>query len=136
MANDTNNDERLNEDICGQSQRLDRVFRTADLLLDLTERAAGELDRTLVTCKEKIKIEGGERTNEYQILSDDRGALDKAGLKQLTAILKDLRDVYFLQSDADTREQEARINKLLKEQTRDLPPAVEVRLGDAESFAG
>lgn len=72
-----------------------------------------------------------------QILEGEKGIIDRGGLKQLTGVLKDLKDVLMLRSDADSREQEMRIAKL----QRDLDQAqrqecIRVRLeGEVEGYA-
>ena len=45
------------------------------------------------------------------------GVTDTQGLKHLTSALKDLKEIKGFKSDADMREQEARIAKLVKEAT-------------------
>lgn len=77
-------------------------------------------------------------TMDYaQILEGEKGIIDRGGLKQLTGVLKDLKDVLMLRSDADSREQEMRIAKL----QRDLDQAqrqecIRVRLeGEVEGYA-
>ena len=40
------------------------------------------------------------------------GVVDRAGLRQLTAALKDLKEIQMLKSELDRQEQEARIAKL------------------------
>ena len=45
----------------------------------------------------------------------DSDSIDAKGIKNLTSALKDLREIKGIKSDADTREQEARIKKLERE---------------------
>lgn len=45
------------------------------------------------------------------------GVIDTQGLKHLTSALKDLKEIKGFKSEADMREQEARIAKLVKEAT-------------------
>lgn len=45
--------------------------------------------------------------------------MDKQALRQITGALKDLKDVQMIRSDADLREQEARIRNLQKQAERD-----------------
>ena len=82
-----------------------------------------ELDTVTESVREKAKKEdGGEVTTDYQrLLPQEKGIIDRGGLKQLTGVLKDLKEVLVLRSDGDTREQEARIAKL----QRDLSPETE-----------
>ena len=103
--------------------RMDRVAALADDLLGCLERAVEELDTVTESVREKAKKEdGGEVTTDYQrLLPQEQGIIDRGGLKQLTGVLKDLKEVLVLRSDGDTREQEARIAKL----QRDLSPETE-----------
>ncbi len=49
------------------------------------------------------------------ISSDDKIYLDTQGMRHLSGVLKDLKEIQMIRSDADLREQEARIAKLQKE---------------------
>ena len=103
--------------------RMDRVAALADALLGCLERAVEELDTVTESVREKAKKEdGGEVTTDFQrLLPQEKGIIDRGGLKQLTGVLKDLKEVLVLRSEGDTREQEARIAKL----QRDLSPETE-----------
>lgn len=100
--------------------RLSRVGDLADSLLTCLERAVGELDAVTQTVREKVKKEdGGDMTTDYtQVLSGQKGLIDRGGLKQLTSVLKDLKDVLSLKDPADALEQEARIAKLQRDMER------------------
>ena len=45
--------------------------------------------------------------------------VDRQSLRQITGALKDIKDIQMIRSEADLREQEARIAKLLKEADRE-----------------
>ena len=45
--------------------------------------------------------------------------VDRQSLRQITGALKDIKDIQMIRSEADLREQEARITKLLKEAERE-----------------
>ena len=45
--------------------------------------------------------------------------VDRQSLRQITGALKDIKDIQMIRSEADLREQEARISKLLKEAERE-----------------
>lgn len=68
------------------AERAIKIIDVADKLLDKIEATVGMMD-----------------------------ALDTQGIKQLTSALKDLRDIKGFKSDADMREQEARIAKLQRD---------------------
>ena len=61
--------------------------------------------------------------NKIEAAVDDynMGALlvDRQSLRQITGALKDIKDIQMIRSEADLREQEARIAKLLKEAERE-----------------
>lgn len=61
--------------------------------------------------------------NKIEAVVDDynMGALlvDRQSLRQITGALKDIKDIQMIRSEADLREQEARIAKLLKEAERE-----------------
>ena len=64
--------------------------------------------------------------------------VDTQGIKQLSSALKDLKDIKGIKSDADMREQEARIDKLRKdaesksEETKDITITIS---GDLDDFS-
>ena len=92
------------------SQRA-RVADLADKLLDKLEQAIDELD--LRTTAYKVKTVDGNREEvvEYQEATQG-GVVSRAGLRQLTAALKDLKEVKDIVSELDKKEQEARIAAL------------------------
>ena len=52
-------------------------------------------------------------TKVEQLIEDDEGLLaDTSSMRDISRILKDLKDIQMIKSDADLREQEARIEKL------------------------
>ena len=97
-----------------------RAEGVAEGLLTALERAVGELDAVTVTRKEKLKTDEGEIQTEYeQILSGEAGLIDRGGLKQLTGVLKDMREILGLQSELERQEQLARLKKLERELNRE-----------------
>ena len=89
------------------------------------ERAVRELDTVTQNVREKSKLEDGAElvTDFERLLPEEKGIIDRGGLKQLTGVLKDIKDVLTLRSDADTREQEARIAKLQRDLDRETEKA-------------
>ena len=92
---------------------------------DPLERAVRELDTVTQNVREKSKLEDGAElvTDFERLLPEEKGIIDRGGLKQLTGVLKDIKDVLTLRSDADTREQEARIAKLQRDLDRETEKA-------------
>ena len=92
----------------------------AEGLLTALERAVGELDAVTVTRKEKVKTDNGEINTEYeQLLPGEVGLIDRGGLKQLTGVLKDMREILGLQTELEQQEQRARLKKLERELTQE-----------------
>lgn len=119
--------------------RMERVDALADAMLGCLERAVKELDMVTQNVREKAKLEdGAEMVTDFErLLPEEKGIIDRGGLKQLTGVLKDIKDVLTLRSDADTREQEARIAKLQRDLERETERAsVTVQLeGESERYA-
>ena len=93
-----------------------RAEGVAEGLLAALERAVGELDAVTVTRKEKAKTDDGEIQTEYeQLLPGEAGLIDRGGLKQLTGVLKDMREILGLQTELERQEQLARLKKLERE---------------------
>ena len=74
----------------GQAKRASRLQTVADKLLDKIEAAVDNFEMTDLL-------------------------MDKQALKQITGALKDIKDIQMIRSDADLREQEARIRNLEKQ---------------------
>ncbi|MDD6966099.1 MAG: hypothetical protein PUK18_01135 [Firmicutes bacterium] len=116
---------------------LDRVQLAAQRLLDRLEQAVEELDKGTVLLREKRKTEDGEETWEL-IKAKRKGIVDRAGLKQLTGVLKDLQDILSRDGSLDAREREMKLQKLEQELNR-VPEAEGITVileGEAESYAG
>lgn len=114
-----------------------RVWQVAAGLLERVEQAAQELDRGTVTTREKIRDGNTETVTELQ-KARGKGLIDRAGLKQLTGILKELQEILCKNDALDTREKIAKIQKMESELR---PPAqtdegIRVSIqGEAENYA-
>ena len=101
-------------------------------------------DKTLTKALDRIcekKVDRAARLNsvaelllekvERLLEIDDKIALDTQGMKHISGVLKDIKEIQMIKSDADMREQEARIAKLRKEaekedtQSRDVTITIE-----------
>ena len=87
------------------------VAELADRLLEQLARAIGELDQNCITRKVKIKEGNTETTTEYREATSG-GTVDRGGLKQLTAALKELQIIKGELTELEQREREARIQSL------------------------
>lgn len=110
--------------------RLSRIQTAADRLLDKIEQAITELNIQLAkeTHREKIvEYNNAERpdkptkeiVHETEKVVECSSIVDRLGLKQIAAALKDIEDVQMLKSELDQREQEARIKNLQKQAEKD-----------------
>lgn len=101
--------------------RIARITSLADQLSDKLEQAIEELDRTMVTHKKKTRtIEykdkqatgkpTKETIEEEEKLVEIASIIDKAGLKQLTGALKDIKEIVI---DKDSQPPDNTDNSLL-----------------------
>lgn len=113
-----------------------KVGDLADKLLIKLEQAIDELDLKVTTHKIKTERADQETTVEFKV-AEEGGTVDRAGLRQLTGALKDLKLIKDEISDLERREREARIealrrSNLLGDEDDDetgvvlLPPRLEV----------
>ena len=86
-----------------QTKRATRVLNIADKLLDKIEKA----------------IDG---YNGAALLANSQA------LRQITSALKDIKDIQMIKSDADIREQEARIANLRKQADKEEDTASEIEI--------
>lgn len=110
-----------------QAERIARAIRIGDTMLDKVEESLKEIDMML--CKHTVTVETVEvidgKTAEVKRSTEDftkkKVTVDRAGLKQLASVLRDLREIGIFRSALDRQEQEARINKLRKDAESELP---------------
>lgn len=98
-----------------QAEELARVDGLADELLDKLGKAIDELELTVIRHREKGEDEKG---NQWQVdyeKTEPGGMVDRKGLQQLAATLKNLKQIKALQTELDKLEQEARIHRLQQE---------------------
>ena len=116
----------LEADSKKKADRLTRIQDATDRLLDKIEQAISELDIQL--CKETHKEKVVEYNNrerpdkptkeivhETEKVLEVSSIIDRMGLKQIAAALKDIKEVQMLKSELDRREQEARIANLQRQ---------------------
>ena len=85
----------------------------------------------------KINDVADKLLDKIILLLDEFEGIDSQSIKQLTSSLKDIKDIKGIKSDADMREQEARIDKLRRDaMTESTDKEVEVIMGEeADSYA-
>lgn len=105
-----------------QAERIARAIRIGDKMLEKVEESLAEIDMILcktTTSKKTVCNDEEEGLCEKTVSSEDysikKVAIDRGGLKQLSAVLKDLREIGIFRSELDKKEQEARISKLRKD---------------------
>ena len=82
------------------------VTKALDKICDKKADRAARLNNVAELLLEKV---------ERLLAIDDKIALDTQGMKHISGVLKDIKEIQMIRSDADMREQEARIRKLQKE---------------------
>lgn len=101
-----------------QARKMARIDSITDRLLDKLEKAVDELDLSIVVLKVKTDSGSQETTTEKRIALPG-GIVDRAGLRQITAALRDIKEVQMLKTELDRREQEARIANLERQTEAD-----------------
>lgn len=129
--------------------RLERISNITDKLLDKIEISLAELDKHLATKTKKEKhIEYGDPKSggrgrptkeviyETEEVISYQDIIDRAGLKQITSALKDLKEIQIIRTPLDDEEQRARIEKLRKdtEQTAE-DNGIVIEIGEAEGWS-
>ena len=106
-----------------QADKMARIDAVTDKLLDKLEKAVEELEIHLVTNTRKEKVieynnamrpdkPTREIVHENEEIIQVTGIVDKAGLRQITAALKDIKEIKMLRTALDEQEQRARIANL------------------------
>lgn len=109
-----------------KADKLARIEGLADKLLEKLEKAITELDMQLVKHTDKTKVieynndqrpdkPTKEIIHEEEKLLEFRSIVDRQGLKQIAAALKDIKEIQMVRSALDQQEQEARIANLQKQ---------------------
>lgn len=133
-----------------KADQLARIDRVTDKLLDKLEKAVEELEIHLVTNtrKEKVIEYNNDRRpdkptkeviHENEEIVQVTGIVDKAGLRQISAALKDIKEIKMLRTQLDEQEQKARIANLERQANKEeaAREAVEVILdGGLEDYVG
>ena len=129
--------------------KLSRVSDLTDKLLDKLEQAIEELDIQLYKDVVKTKVieynnverpdkPTKEIIHEEEKVVELRTIVDRGGLKAIASSLRDIKEIQMLKSDADRREQEARIRNLEKQAEADDKENNEITViieGDLEKYS-
>ena len=125
-----------------QISKLERILSITDKLLDKIEKAVDELDIQLCKKTEKVKVieynnvdrpdkATKETIHETEEIVEVASIIDRKGVQELSAAIKNLKEVQMLKSELDLDEQRARIEKLRKDAaTEDTDNEFEVVMGE------
>lgn len=137
----------VNSTASTESSRLSRIDSIADKLLEKIERAVDELDLYIIknTKKEKvIEYNNSKAPNKptKEIIHEDEkvsamtSIIDKRGLREISAALREIKDIKGIKSEQDIREQEARIANLEKQAQKDnTDESIEVVMDAFEEYS-
>lgn len=109
--------------ICDErAEQIARVMRLGNTILNKVEESLEYINlqmvKTTTTHKTK-KTDANKNVIEESKTVESFGmidvGIDRAGLKQLSSVLKDLKEIGIFRSELDRSEQEARIDKLRKD---------------------
>jgi transposase len=101
-------------------------YATKEKWTDLRQQAEAKADTKIVNLVSEKQADRASKIIDVADMLLDKitvlamfESIDTQGLKHLTSALKDLKEIKGFKSDADMREQEARIAKLVKEAEKD-----------------
>lgn len=109
-----------------KAEQLARIDRVTDRLIAKIERAVDELDIHLATSTRKEKVieydnqvrpdkPTREVITEKEEILQVASIIDRAGLRQITAALKDIKEIKMIMSPLDEEEKKARIAALRRQ---------------------
>ena len=105
------------------SQRQQQASRTLSKTLSAVSsrnaQRAAQLVEVADTLLEKVLDMIGRDDKALEETGGEGCILDAKGLKNLSGVLKDIKEIQMIRSEADLQEQEARIAKLRREAERD-----------------
>lgn len=113
-----------------QTQRQQQMDRT--LTKTLNAASTAEANRAI-----RLKTVADKLLNKVEVLVERDDHLSAAAIKNLSDALKNIRDTQMIRSDADMREQEARIRNLEKQaQVEETDKEIRVTIeGDLEVYS-
>ena len=99
-----------------QQQRQQHINTVQTKMQQAVERKQVDRAARLQSVADKLLNKIEEAVDRYAM---EEIFVDRQGLRQITGALKDIKDIQMIRSEADLREQEARIAKLRKEAERE-----------------
>lgn len=107
--------------ISRKAKKEDWVSKRKHHVSDAQAKALAADTKHRVSRAERLQSVADKLLNKVEALVDSREPeeMDTQSLRHISATLKDIKDIQMIRSDADMREQEARIAKLRKDAERD-----------------
>ena len=104
------------------AKRIARLLQIADIATDKAEQALGELEQYVVTDKKKVRtveykdnMANGKPTREVidetETVRTEKGPVDRLGLSQVTNALKNIKELYALPVDMESKKYQAEFER-------------------------
>ena len=104
------------------ADRIARLLKIADIATDKAEQALGELEQYVVRDKKKVRTveykdnmaigkPTKEIVNETETVRTEKGPVDRLGLSQVTSALKNIKELYALPVDMDSKKYQAELDR-------------------------
>ncbi|MGN0400904.1 MAG: phage terminase small subunit-related protein [Acetatifactor sp.] len=104
------------------ANRIARLLQIADIATDKAEQALGELEQYVVRDKKKVRtVEYKDDTaigkptkeviDETESIRKERGPVDRLGLSQVTSALKNIKELYALPVDMESKKYQAELDR-------------------------
>ena len=103
--------------ICVRSQQEGWIEQREQHTNKTTTKILNAIGRQQVSRAERLQSVADKLLSKVESLleTDAELVMDTQGMKHISGVLKDIKEIQMIRSDADMREQEARIAKLRKE---------------------
>ena len=103
--------------ICVRSQQEHWIEQKEQHTNKTTTKILNAIGRQQVSRAERLQTVADKLLSKVESLleTDAEVLMDTQGMKHISGVLKDIKEIQMIRSDADMREQEARIAKLRKE---------------------
>lgn len=104
------------------ADRIARLLKIADIATDKAEQALGELEQYVVRDKKKVRTveykdnmaigkPTKEVVDETETVRTEKGPVDRMGLSQVTSALKNIKELYALPVDMDSKKYQAELDR-------------------------
>ena len=104
------------------AERITRLLQIADMATDKAEQALRELEQYVVRDKKKVRTveykdnmaigkPTKEVVDEKEIVRTEKGPVDRLGLSQVTNSLKNIKELYALPVDMDSKKYQAELDR-------------------------